>query len=360
MSIRSEFGQAVEAQLSRSITPQVRRELWQGEHLDRQRWEQFANSGWFSALLPEQLDGLGLQPDAIVDLFEAVGRYLVPGPFLEHVLLVPLLVANGADLPELANLSGGARLLSWWDAQATGSTAPLRFKGVSTISATISGQIDGVRFAADADAFLLTVEGPNGCAIGLVDRSGISSTVGVGPTDPVTRAGRLTLDRTPIRLLLEGDLAMAFLDAARTWCRIATAIELSGSVGWLVEQSAEFAKTRRQFGQPIGQFQALAHILAEMAVHDIALQNLCAAVVEDVAADASIAAPDAIAAMGAKAYASRVALDIAESALQVHGGIGFTMEHPLHMYFKHALHLWAWYGDPARLSIEIARRSITV
>lgn len=333
----SELAAAVDAQLAGTLSDEVRRELWTASTVDRLLWKGFGASGWFAALLPPGLDGLGLRAADVAGLFEVVGRRLVPGPFLEHVLLVPLLAEFTGALP-----APSERLLSWWDPEAT-SAAPVRLD-----AGGIRGVMDGVRFAADADGFLVVTAGPSIVLVPRTDR--VVASVAPGVTDGMTKPGRLELHEAPAELLLSGRRADDFLARARDWSRVATALELSGTSAWLAGQAAEFVKVREQFGRPIGQFQAIAHIVADLAVHDIALRNLCAAVVAD--------GPTAVTAMGAKAYAAQVAVAAAENTLQAHGGIGFTMEHPLHMYFKHALHLWAWYGDPRRLAIRIGHETM--
>jgi alkylation response protein AidB-like acyl-CoA dehydrogenase len=371
---------AVDSQLSRSVPPERRAELWAAPRLDRGLWREFAASGWFSALLPEKLDGLGLPPGEVAGLFECAGRHLVPGPFVEHVLLVPLLAGYLGDFAGLAELADGSRLLSWWDPEAVGAPADsLRVDAAGAVS----GSAGGVRFAADADFFLVAAASAR--AADCAGRSlaagadSADSSLAAGADSPrasgadgslaivllprfgpagggagLTKPGRLDLRGAPGQVLLDGAQAAEFLERARAWSRLATVLELSGTSAWLVAQSTEFAKVRHQFGRPIGQFQALAHLVADLAVHDIALRNLCAALVEDAGR-----APAPAAAMGAKAYAARVALRIAEGALQAHGGIGFTQEHPLHMYFKHTLHLWAWYGDPRRLAARIGQAALS-
>ena len=109
-----------------------------------------------------------------------------------------------------------------------------------------------------------------------------------------------------------------------------------------MELSVEYAKVRHQFGQPIGAFQAVKHMCAEMLM---AVENAHAATYYAAwALDAN--APDAaFAASVAKAFVSEAARKVCGDAIQVHGGIGFTWDYDLHLYFKRAKHLEALYGD---------------
>lgn len=349
--LSTDLGRAAAGQLARDVGDERRRAAWSADGVDEALWKELGAQGWFAALVPESADGLGLGLGEVLEVFTALGRHLLPGPFLEHVLIVPALALACPDEPALADLVPGARRVSWWDPAAYGfMRSPLNLD-----DGLVAGRLDGVRFAADTDAVLAVAHTPSDePAIVLIARPQGTTARPQGPHDGIAKLGPLALDG-PARVLLTGAAARAFLDSARVLARLAACFELAGIAGWLVESAVDYAKLREQFGRPIGSFQAIAHLLADIAVRDIALRNVCLAVVEDTRTGRSVSAERA---MIVKAYAATQARRVAETSLQVHGGIGFTEEHPLHMYFKRALALYPWYGDPDRLAIAIGRARV--
>jgi alkylation response protein AidB-like acyl-CoA dehydrogenase len=351
----TDLGRAAHGQLTRDLGAERRRLAWSADGVDEPLWKELRAQGWFAALLPESAGGLGLGLGEVLEVFSALGRHLLPGPFLEHVLLLPAL--TGAGPAALDDLVAGERRVSWWDPAAHGLTrSPLTLDGDR-----VRGHLDGVRFALDTDDVLAVARTPaGGEAIVLAARPAGTAAVVPGPRDGVAKLGSIDLDGSA-RVLLTGAAARDFLDTARVLARLAATFELAGISGWLVDSAVDYAKLREQFGRPIGSFQAVAHLLADIAVREIALRNVCLAIVEDtrtggVRTEGTVPAERA---MAVKAYASTQARRVAETALQVHGGIGFTEEHPLHMYVKRALALYPWYGDPDRLAIAIGRRRVS-
>jgi alkylation response protein AidB-like acyl-CoA dehydrogenase len=134
--------------------------------------------------------------------------------------------------------------------------------------------------------------------------------------------------------------------------RLMMAAELSGAVDCLVDMAVEYARMRKQFGRPIGSFQALQHMLAELAARGGALRHLVAATLDDVAADPTRLHELAII---AKAYACTTGRYAAEESLQVHGGIGFTNDLPLHLYYRRVLTHQGFLGESDALMCELGR-----
>jgi alkylation response protein AidB-like acyl-CoA dehydrogenase len=151
--------------------------------------------------------------------------------------------------------------------------------------------------------------------------------------------------------VLAGREAERFLTEMRAWARILAACELSGIATGLLETTTAFVQVREQFGRPIGAFQAVKHVLADMHALACSLRNVC----DGALADAVSAGPEDLSMLAAvaKAYAADAALEVCESAVQMHGGAGFTTETDLHLYYKRALALRAWYGDHEELAHRI-------
>jgi alkylation response protein AidB-like acyl-CoA dehydrogenase len=138
------------------------------------------------------------------------------------------------------------------------------------------------------------------------------------------------------------------------YARVAVCAELSGSAQRVLELSVAYAKTREQFGQPIGRFQALQHKCADMLVASEGIRSAAyyaAWTLDEDEADRHGAA------CLAKAYCSEAAVRVAGEGIQIHGGLGFTWEQDLHIYFKHARAAELAFGSP-RLQRELAARVI--
>ena len=131
----------------------------------------------------------------------------------------------------------------------------------------------------------------------------------------------------------------------------ALSLEATGIAQKVLELAVEYAKTREQFGRPIGVYQAVSHRLADTYVETELARSLAywAAWCLANEADATLAAP------AAKAYAAEAAVRVCERAIQVHGGMGFTWEHPLHRYYKRALWIESFEASGATHRAEIAR-----
>jgi len=163
--------------------------------------------------------------------------------------------------------------------------------------------------------------------------------------------GRLELDGASGRDLVVGDAAESVVASTRRRALAGLAAEAVGVASRALEMGIQYAREREQFGRKIGVYQAVSHRLADVYV---ALENArslaywAAWAVEQGAGDADSAAS------AAKAAASEAAVAACEAAIQVHGGLGFTWEHPLHRFYKRALGTSAWLGWPAEHRARIA------
>ena len=171
--------------------------------------------------------------------------------------------------------------------------------------------------------------------------------------DPTRKQARLEFAGTPARLLgAEGDgwpaLARTLDQAA-----IQLAAEQVGGAAGALDMAVGYAKVRTQFGRPIGSFQAIKHSCAEMLVsvetaRSAAYYALFAAAADD---------PElSVLASLAKSYCSEAFFRVAGANIQVHGGIGFTWEHPAHLYFKRATSSHAYLGDPVHHRALVAEK----
>jgi alkylation response protein AidB-like acyl-CoA dehydrogenase len=163
--------------------------------------------------------------------------------------------------------------------------------------------------------------------------------------DPGMRWLDLTLERVPVgadAVLGAPGTATPLLEALLRRGAVGAAAEMLGAARRCLDVSVEYAKVREQFGQPIGSFQAIRHKCAEMLLE---VENAHAATYYAAWALDARADDAALAASVAKAYVGEAARKACGEAIQVHGGIGFTWEYDLHIYFKRAKALEAMYGD---------------
>jgi alkylation response protein AidB-like acyl-CoA dehydrogenase len=263
-------------------------------------WPELAELGWLGVSVAEDEGGAGLGFLEEAILLEELGYALYPGPYLGTVgLALPWLGAEERS----AVASGQTR----WSAEVRGLVPWL-------------GSVD--RVVSDGTAY---------------DARG-SELPTVDPTRPLGRLERG--DGTP----LGGE-------RNRPRARAAMACEAVGVAQRVLELGIQHASTREQFGRPIGVYQAVSHQLADTYADVELARSLaywaawCVAEEDDQAAAAAAAA---------KAFAAEAAVAACERSIQVHGGTGFTWEHPLHRYYKRALWLEGFGARPAELRAEVA------
>ncbi|MBI2890241.1 MAG: acyl-CoA/acyl-ACP dehydrogenase [Nitrospirae bacterium] len=318
-------------------------------------WKKMADLGWLGLALPESYGGLGLGFVDLAVVLEEMGRELTPGPFFSTVVLAGLTLADAGSaeqkklwLPRIA--SGGAKgTFAWversgeWDGGAL-VTAARRAGG----KYVLNGTKYFVTYAHVADFILCLARTGKALTVFLVDAKapGVKvepmaimdssrrvskvefRNVAVGPRDVVGKPGA----GAPIA---EGVLSRA--------C-VAMAAEMAGGAQRVLEMSIEYAKARVQFGKPIGSYQAIKHKCSNMILE---VESARSAAYYSAWANQE-GSPDVVEVSSiAKAYASEAYRKVTGEAIQLHGGIGFTWEHPLHLYFRRAKFSELMFGDPA-------------
>ena len=301
-------------------------------------WEAIVKAGWSQTIVPESTGGLGLGLPELAAIFRAVGRRPVRGPLLDHAVSGPLLMAHAPALQD-----GTLTVL-------VEAPAPPYGRGLDAVTlrdGRMEGAIDLVPFAAHAEHLVVAVSGPS-----LVLLRSADVTVEPMPShDPTIEYTRVRLEGGPVgEVIATGETARVLLETLHSTLRLMVAAELAGGAAEVTDMSVEYAKRREQFGRPIAGFQAVRHILARMATRSTSLDNLVAAMLEDAERE-----PTRLAEVGklAKAYSSVVARQNAEDALQVHGGMGFTAEYPLHLYMRRALSTEGYLGETADILVEL-------
>jgi alkylation response protein AidB-like acyl-CoA dehydrogenase len=323
-------------------------------------WHQLADTGLLGVAVPDQFggQGLGMVEQALV--LEEMGRFAYPGPyFASAVLAATALLASGDStaqatyLPSLASGSSIATLAYLEDG------VPEVPSGVR-VSAQADGdgwQLSGTKrfvpFAHAADLVVLvarTGTAPEALSLFALDPGtpGVRITVNSG-FDLTSRTASVALDNVRLpRASLVGELDGGWVSLRKTLrqAAVAAAAEMLGCARRCLDMAVEYAKVREQFGQPIGSFQAIRHTLADMLleVETAFGATYAAAWALDAAAHGDAVDTD-LASSVAKAYVGEAARKVCGNAIQVHGGIGFTWDHDLHLYFKRAKHLEMLYGN---------------
>jgi alkylation response protein AidB-like acyl-CoA dehydrogenase len=339
--------------LDEQCKPATVRLLWADPRGESEAmWKEMAQLGWLGLALPEAHGGsaLGMVETAI--LLEELGRATYPGPYLTTALVGSAIDLAGTDaqknrwLPAIC--AGGARgALALLDGELSWAPDAIATRAEKTNTGwKLSGAKPFVAWAHLADVILVPARGAEGLTLFLVDpgAAGFTQTPVTG-MDLATRWVNLTLDGVPVgaeAVLGVPGQGQALFETLLRMGAVGAAAEMLGAARRCLDMAVEYAKVREQFGQPIGSFQAIRHKCAEMLLE---VENSHAAVYYAAwALDAKAEDAD-LAASVAKSYVGDAARKVCGEAIQVHGGIGFTWEYDLHLYFKRAKALEVQYGD---------------
>jgi 3-oxochol-4-en-24-oyl-CoA dehydrogenase len=318
--------------------------------VDLQGWTQAATQlGIAGLLVPEELGGSGAGIAELGVVFEESGRALWCAPLLSTCALATCAVLCAADAAARAELlppiAEGAVVaaLAWNGVRPSVGSLRARRRGERWVVDGTSGYVvDGgiadyvlVCAAVDDRLDLFVVGSGGGKPVAGLSRRNLTT------MDLTRRLAELSFEATPA--LRIGTDVREGLDRALDRAEVLLAAEQLGGATWLLEMAVDYAKTRIQFGRPIGSFQAIKHKLAEM----LTTVELARASVEHavVVADHEPALL-AVAVSHARAVASEAYLRVAEGNLHVHGGIGFTWDHPAHLYLKRAKSSQLLLGSP--------------
>jgi len=313
-------------------------------------WRGLAELGVAGLAVPEAYGGAGLGLLELALVAEVLGHAAVPGPFLGHALATLAVALGGSEAQRsawLPSLASGQRLGTVAFAEP-GHEEGWRPEGwTAKADGAANGAKAFVPAAAHADLFVVGVAG-GGLAVVERGAPGVSVEPLAG-ADRTRRFGRLSLAGAPCERLAAGaDAAPRVVDAGL----VLLAADALGGAARCVEASVAYAKTREQFGVTIGHFQALKHQLADMALEvepSRALVWYAAHAFDALPAEAPRAAALA------KAHLTDAFLRVARDAVEVHGGIGFTWECDVQIWYKRAMFDRAFLGTPAAHRERAAR-----
>lgn len=315
---------------------------------DAALWSKLTDQGYTGIIFPEAYGGVGLGKVELMLLMEEAGRALLPGPFFSTVVLAGSVldaVATPAHKEKyLAPICRGEvrATVAFLEASASWNPGDVQ---LSATSAKFTGEKLFVSDAAIADFLIIVAR--NGVFV--VDSKAyglrISPMFGM---DLTRKLYAVEFNNTPA----EEIGSVANLPSAFDVATAALAAELVGGMQRVLEITVEYAKIRKQFGKPIGMFQAVQHQCADMYLETESSRS--AVYYAGWALEEN--SPDAVTAVSiAKMYASDASRTVGNRGIQVHGGMGFTWENDLHLYYRRAKSSESAFGDATFHRERLAR-----
>ena len=313
-------------------------------------WQGLVELGVPGVLVGESHGGLGLGILDAALVAEVLGKHAVPAPFLGSAVLAPLAIAAAGNatqqrelLPRIA--AGALRIGVGLSERTAGGRAGA---GVSFRDGRLHGRALFVIDAAGAASFLVMDQDGG---LHLVDRDAPGFAVITLDTVDRTRSSAKLVFDAVVGERLAGASAATTRHLADT-ARVVLAADMLGAAWQMLDQAVAYAKVREQFGRPIGSFQAVKHLCADMAAElepGRALLWYAGYALDQHRSDASLCS------VHAKAYIAEAARFVSRTATEVHGGTGITDELGLHYWFKRIAWNYQALGSPERLREEAAQ-----
>lgn len=324
---------------------------------DQDLWQQMVELGWIAVCVPERASGIGMPRVAAVALAEEAGRAAFPSPLLSTFMATFVLDAcatPAADKALEAVASGTATTLAVTD--STGSLEACDTDVSVTADGLLSGTASYVQDARKCEAFIVSAAGDKGVGLYLVAADAPGVTIVPDHIVDLTRdQASISIEGVQaIEVAPQGAGTMA-LDSAMPSMLAVLCADMAGAGEWLLQTTVDYAKTRVQFDRPIGFFQAVKHPLVNLMVEIDDAKSLAynAACAVDVGDDGAMTL-----ARMAKSRASDMAEFSASRGVQLHGGIGFTWDAYVHIFFKRQMHSQMLLGDARYHRTRIAEALI--
>ncbi len=325
-------------------------------------WSQMGEQmGLQGLIIPEEFGGSGYSYVELIVVLEEMGRRLLCAPYFATVALAAnTLLHSGDDAAKaeyLPGIASGETIATLAFTEANGkwdeSGITLEASG-SGSDYTLTGEKMYVLDGTIANLILVAAKTAGGVSLFAVqgDASGLTRE-GLSTMDQTRKQARLTFDATPAKLIGTEGGGWAVLSQVLDLAAVALAAEQVGGAQECLEMAVQYAKDRVQFGRPIGSFQAIKHKCADMLLEVESAKSAayyagwCASELNDeLPSVASLA----------KSYCSEAYFHTTAENIQIHGGIGFTWEHPAHLYFKRAKSSELFLGDPTYHRELLAQR----
>lgn len=334
----------------------VRRWAEVPDGFDRGWWRRGADLGWTSMLIPEEHGGASLAGEGLLDLAivaEEMGRLVSPGPLIPTNVVAQAVAGSGTSEQAAALLPGivsGDRIVSWAFSERGGGWHPdaVQLRAEPTAHGfVLDGIKSHVEYGAQADHFLVTARAPGGLTQLLLaaDQPGLTI-VPMTSLDLVRRFAELRFDGAdvPSSCLLDDPGQAA--DAVERQLQVALALQCAATAGSLdrvLEFTLAYMFDRFSFGRPLASYQALKHRMADVKL----AVEACHATATGAARAVQNRSEDAgMLVSAAKSYIGDHATPIVQECVQMHGGMGVTWEHDIHLYLRRATVDRVQYGTP--------------
>lgn len=326
---------------ARAGEPQIRRHMELPLGYDPALWVQLSDElGLTGLAIPEEFGGHGFTFVELGIVVEEMGRALLPSPYFASIVLGANLMVHcdddAARQRYLPGIASGTTVATLAVTEESGSWTPDAIQ----VRARMEGDewlLDGAKTyvldGCNADVLIVAARTDTGISLFTVDRFERVVRRPLSTLDPTRRQARIEFSSTPATLLGTEGNAWPVLMRTLALGSAALATEQVGGAQRCLEMAVDYAKVRRQFGKPIGSFQAIRHKCADVFV-DVECARGVAHYAVRAAAQLSTELP-AVASL-AKACSSDAYARAAAANIQIHGGIGFTWEHPAHLYYKRA------------------------
>ncbi|GAA4525360.1 acyl-CoA dehydrogenase family protein [Amycolatopsis samaneae] len=328
------------------------------EPYDLKLWRTLAAElGAAGLAVPEELGGHGASAREVAVVLEELGRSVAPVPFLGSVVLATSALL-GADTAApvaaelLPRLAAGEVIGALAVPLTTAPDAGFPAAVTAGADGTLSGRVGAVADASAAELLVVPATGPDGPGLYAVEAASAGVTVSeLVSLDLTRRVADVVLDHAPARLVASGAHAESGLRHALTTAAGLLASEQLGIAEWALTETTGYLRTRYQFGRPVGSFQSLKHRLADLYT-DLVAARAAARYAADALATGGEDVEVAVAI--AQARTAPIAVHTVEEAIQLHGGIGMTWEHPAHLYLKRAKADELALGTPGRHRARLA------
>ncbi|MDB6100861.1 MAG: hypothetical protein JWO52_860 [Gammaproteobacteria bacterium] len=330
-----------------------------------EHWRSMSDLGWIALAVPEDLGGLGCSFVEVALLLEEFGRGLVLEPYVSSAVVCGHILDKCENAPAraatLSAMAEGRRRLTLAH-QESGQRYELMPVSVEAKREGEGFRLNGVKTlvldAPAAEQFIVSahVEGEENFSMFLVDRVAAGVKLEGYPLIDDSRAADIELDNVlvPRSAVLTGPArSRPVLEEALDRATLACAAEALGAMEAVLQLTADYLKTRVQFGQPIGKLQALQHRMAEMFVGVQEARSILYCGIAHLNAEASVRGPVISAAKMVTLEAARI---VGSQGVQLHGGIGMTEEYAMGHYFKKLVAFEKIYGDGDWHAERLARR----
>jgi len=314
---------------------EVRRIMETETAFDAKLWHKMAEQGFLGVIYPEDAGGLGLGMVELAALAEEMGRALVPGPWLSTLLAGAAIDAAGSK-KHLAEIAAGTAkgTLALLESSASWDPHAVKMPG-------LSGAKMFVTDAGVADFLVVAARKGSDLALYLVDAKD-AAIEAMPAIDLTRRLYKVSFDNARGELLAVGSAALAAIERALDIATVAICAEMTGGMQRTLDLAVEYAKTRKQFGKPIGEFQAVQHQCADMLVWTESSRSAA----YGAAWALNEGVPEARTAVSvAKVYASDACREVGNRGVQVQGGMGFTWENDVHLFYRRAKASEICFGD---------------